>query len=93
MEKLEARTVNGISFQEIIGHFKEIYKQNERSISSLEERLAVYGYSIPGKTEWKGIGSSHSICVLSCIFCCTKFSLIHMVFYSQAFLPDVFDVF
>ena len=51
VERLESRTVNTISFQEILGHLKEIYKKNERNISALEERLTDYGYTAPGNAE------------------------------------------
>ncbi|KAI5054997.1 hypothetical protein GOP47_0030142 [Adiantum capillus-veneris] len=45
VENLESKTTEVISFQELLGHSMEIYKQNEAGINALEERLKEYGYT------------------------------------------------
>lgn len=42
---LESRTIDTISFQELLGHCMEIYKQNETSICMMEDRLKEFGYT------------------------------------------------
>ncbi|MCO5608540.1 hypothetical protein L7F22_062751 [Adiantum nelumboides] len=45
VENLESKTTEVISFEELLGHSIEIYKQNEAGINALEERLKEYGYT------------------------------------------------
>ena len=36
-------TIDTISFQELLGHYNQIYKQNEVAVVVLEDRLKEYG--------------------------------------------------
>lgn len=48
MDLLEEMTVENVSFEELLAHCMELYKQNESSISSLESHLEQFGYSRGG---------------------------------------------
>ncbi|CAM6098422.1 unnamed protein product [Calypogeia fissa] len=50
MDLLEEMTVENVSFEELLAHCMELYKQNESSISSLESQLEQFGYSRGGNT-------------------------------------------
>lgn len=50
VEALESMTIDTISFQELLGHCNQIYKQNESALSVLEDRLKEYGYE-PGEID------------------------------------------
>ncbi|KAH7316172.1 hypothetical protein KP509_21G081000 [Ceratopteris richardii] len=45
--KFEAKTTETVSFEELIGHSMEIYKQNEASMDALEVHLRECGYTVP----------------------------------------------
>jgi hypothetical protein len=53
-------TIDTISFQELLGHCNQIYKQNEGSLAVLEDRLKEYGYE-PGKLN--AIGFMIILCI------------------------------
>lgn len=50
VEALESMTIDTISFQELLGHCNQIYKQNESALAVLEDRLKEYGYE-PGEID------------------------------------------
>lgn len=50
VEALESMTIDTISFQELLGHCNQIYKQNEVAVAVLEDRLKEYGYE-PGEND------------------------------------------
>eukprot|EP01018_Ginkgo_biloba_P010504 Gb_14097 [translate_table: standard] len=44
VEALESMSIDTISFQELLGHCNELYKQNDTALAVLEDQLKKYGY-------------------------------------------------
>ncbi|CAE6088492.1 unnamed protein product [Arabidopsis arenosa] len=53
---LESMSFGTVSFEELLGHCSQIYKNNQDDLLNLQDRLTDFGY-VPGRDEESGFGA------------------------------------
>lgn len=48
---LESRSLETVSFEELLGHVSEVYKKNESDLQEIQKQLKGVGY-VPGELHW-----------------------------------------